>query len=89
VYKAFCEAKALALASLLDVAAPPVALPWLVAETRETMALMGHDFWRYGIHDNLREIEALTRYCHEQGLTDRTVAVEELFHCSMFESSKM
>ena len=40
---------------------------------------MGKDFWNYGVHENMREIEALTQYAHEQGLIDRKVAVEELF----------
>jgi hypothetical protein len=44
VYKAFCEAKALAMVDLLDVNALMVTLPWLIPETQETMALMGKDF---------------------------------------------
>jgi 4,5-dihydroxyphthalate decarboxylase len=89
VYKAFCEAKALAMVDLLDVNALMVTLPWLIAETQETMALMGRDFWPYGIHENMREIEALTQYAFEQGLIDRKVTVEKLFHPSMFEISKV
>ncbi len=53
------------------------------------MRRMGNDFWSYGIHENMREIGALTQYLHEQGLVDRKVAVEELFHPSMFEISKV
>jgi 4,5-dihydroxyphthalate decarboxylase len=53
------------------------------------MALMGGDFWPYGIHENMREIEALTQYAFEQGLIDRKVTVEELFHPSMFEISRV
>ena len=89
VYKAFCEAKALAMIDLLDVNALMVTLPWLIPETQETMAVMGKDFWSYGIHENMREITALTQYAHEQGLIDRKVTVEELFHPSMFEISKV
>jgi 4,5-dihydroxyphthalate decarboxylase len=89
VYKAFCEAKALAMIDLRDVNALMVTLPWLVAETNETSAIMGEDFWKYGIHENLPEIEALTQYIHEQGLADRKVKVEELFHRSTFEISKV
>ena len=89
LYKAFCEAKALAMIDLRDVNALMVTLPWLEAETQETSAIMGEDFWRYGIHENLAEIEALTQYIHEQGLADRKVKVEELFHPSTFEISKV
>ena len=89
VYKAFCEAKALAMIDLRDVNALMVTLPWLEAETNETSAIMGEDFWKYGISENLPEIEALTQYMHEQGLADRKVKVEELFHPSTFEIAKV
>jgi 4,5-dihydroxyphthalate decarboxylase len=89
VYKAFCEAKALAMADLRDVNALMVTLPWLEAETAETMAVMGRDFWKYGIAENMPEITALTGYAYEQGLIARKVAVEELFACSTFEISKI
>ena len=89
VYKAFCEAKALAMVDLTDVNALMVTLPWLIPETEATIALMGKDFWAYGIGENMREIMALTQYAYEQGLTDRKLTVEELFHPSMFEISKV
>src|ERR1700726_2320666 len=89
VYKAFCDAKAIAMENLRDVNALLVTLPFLEAETRETVAEMGEDFWKYGVHENLREIEALAQYAHEQGLVDRKVAVEELFARSTFEISKV
>jgi 4,5-dihydroxyphthalate decarboxylase len=89
VYKAFCEAKARAMVDLRDVNALMVTLPWLVAETNETAALMGDDFWKYGVAENRAEIDALTTYIHEQGLADRKVKVEELFHPSTFEIAKV
>jgi 4,5-dihydroxyphthalate decarboxylase len=89
VYKAFCEAKALAMTRLTDVNALAVTLPFLDAETRETMAVMGSDFWRYGVHENLREIEALAQYAFEQGLLDRKVKVDELFCPSTLEMSRI
>jgi 4,5-dihydroxyphthalate decarboxylase len=88
-YKAFCEAKARAMIALRDVNALMVTLPWLEAETNETMAIMGEDFWQYGVAENMREIEALTQYVYEQGLTDRKVEIKELFHPSTFEISKV
>ena len=89
VYKAFCDAKAIAMTNLRDVNALLVTLPFLEAETRETSAAMGEDFWKYGVQENMREIEALTQYAHEQGLVDRKVAVEELFARATFEVSKV
>ena len=89
VYKAFCEAKALAMINLRDVNALMVTLPWLEAETHETAAIMGEDFWKYGVAENMPEIEALSQYVYEQGLTDRKVKVEELFHPATFDISKV
>ena len=89
VYKAFCEAKALAITDLTDVNALTVSLPWLEAEAKDTIATMGKDFWSYGVHENVREIEALTQYAYEQGLVDRNVGIEELFARSVFEISKV
>ncbi|HEX4042310.1 MAG TPA: ABC transporter substrate-binding protein [Xanthobacteraceae bacterium] len=89
VYKAFCEAKARAMIDLRDVNALMVTLPWLEAETHETSAIMGEDFWKYGVAENLPEIDALTQYIYEQGLADRKLKAEELFHPSTFEIAKV
>jgi 4,5-dihydroxyphthalate decarboxylase len=89
VYKAFCEAKTLAMSNLTEITALPVMLPFLEAETRETTAAMGRDFWSYGVHENLREIEALAQYAFEQGLLDRKVKADELFCPSTREMSRI
>jgi 4,5-dihydroxyphthalate decarboxylase len=89
IYKAFLEAKALAMTDLTDVNALMVTLPFLDAETKATQAAMGKDFWRYGVHESQHEIEALIQYLHEQGLIDRKPALEELFAPGVFEMSKI
>jgi 4,5-dihydroxyphthalate decarboxylase len=89
VYKAFCEAKALAMLDLRDVNALAVTLPWLEAETNETSLIMGEDFWKYGAAENRPEIEALTQYLREQGLVDRKVDIGELFHASTLDVAKI
>src|SRR5262245_28825379 len=89
VYKAFCEAKELAMIDLEDVNALKVTLPWLDSEAKETMEVMGRDFWRYGVQESRHEIEALAQYSYEQGLSERKVSVEELFAPSTFEISKV
>jgi 4,5-dihydroxyphthalate decarboxylase len=50
---------------------------------------MGPDFWKYGVAENMAEIEALTQYSYEQGLSGRKVKAEELFARSTFEISKI
>jgi len=89
LYKAFVAAKALALEEVRDVNALRVTLPWVEAEALETVALMGEDFWRYGVEENRKDIETLARYSHEQGLVSRRIAVEELFARQTLEISKI
>ena len=54
-------------------------LPWSVYDLDSTRKAMGHDFWPYGIEPNRNTLEAMCQYAHEQGLTTRRVAVDELF----------
>ena len=89
LYKAFFEAKKIALREVKEINALPVTLPWLVAEAQETVALMGEDFWRYGARENALEIETLTRYAFEQGLIGRRLTMEDLFPPSVIDISKV
>ncbi len=89
LYKAFVQAKTYAMREVHDVNALAVTLPWLVAEAEETAQLMGADFWRYGVNENAKEIDALTRYAYEQGLVTRKLTIEELFPHSVIEVSKV
>lgn len=89
LYKAFCQAKAYAMRDVRELAALMVTLPWVEAEALETMALMGGDYWRYGVAENKKEIEAITRYSYEQGLATRKLTAEDLFAKSTFEVSKI
>jgi 4,5-dihydroxyphthalate decarboxylase len=89
LYKAFVEAKAYAMREVREINALPVTLPWLVAEAEETAQLMGEDFWRYGAKENAKEIEALTRYSHEQGLVKRKLSMEDLFAASAIDVSRI
>jgi 4,5-dihydroxyphthalate decarboxylase len=80
--KAFVAAKRLADADLRETAALPIGLPFLVQHTEETIALMGEDFWPYGVEPNRTTLEAFTRYAHEQGLIAERPAIEDLFPAS-------
>lgn len=77
--KAFTEAKALAMRDLADTTAHHISLPFLHDHVDETRALMGEDFWAYGLEANRATLEAFLSAAHRQGLTDRLVAPEELF----------
>jgi 4,5-dihydroxyphthalate decarboxylase len=79
VYKAFVDAKRHARPELAEVAALKISLPWLTAEFEETVALMGEDYWSYGVDGNKPTLEAILRYHHKQGLSSRQLAIAELF----------
>ena len=79
VYRAYQEAKAICYEHLSEVGHLHTTLPWPVDEFARARELMGNDFWRYVVAENAKEIEAMTRYAYEQGMTDRKLAAEELF----------
>jgi 4,5-dihydroxyphthalate decarboxylase len=71
--------KQLALKRAYDHDALRYPLPWLIPDLEEVRRLMGHDPWPYGVEANRATLEAMCQYAQEQGLTQRLVAVEELF----------
>ena len=77
--KAFTQAKNLALAELDEVAALKISLPWVAAEHAATVQAMGPQFWSYGVAGNEKVLNTFLRYHHEQGLSRRKVALEEMF----------
>ena len=79
LFAAFSKAKDLAVAELSVVQAAKITLPWIAAELAATQALLGEDFWPYGIETNCDAIERATRYHHEQGLSTRRLQISELF----------
>ena len=89
VFKAFTQAKALALPELHQVAALKYMLPWVAAEVEETEAMMGAEFWPYGIDANKPTLDAIIRYSYEQGLSGRPLSPKELFAPSTFEQFKV
>ena len=54
-------------------------LAWFGAQQEEERALFGADPWPYTIDDNRPVLDTLLDYAFEQGLTDRRLAIEEIF----------
>jgi 4,5-dihydroxyphthalate decarboxylase len=80
VYKAFAQAKRLADAEFAETTALKIGLPWVNAEYDETRALMGDDYWSYGLNEqNRKTLAAMARYSFEQGLAVRLLSVDEMF----------
>jgi hypothetical protein len=42
-------------------------------------AVLGDDWWPYGIGANRKAIDAILRYHFEQGVTDRLFKIEDIF----------
>ena len=89
LFKGFVEAQRMAYRDLHETAALKVMLPWLIQHLAETEQLMGHDFWAYGYQANVEAIDRLLRYHHEQGLSRRQLAPEEIFTPETLESFKI
>jgi ABC-type nitrate/sulfonate/bicarbonate transport system substrate-binding protein len=89
LYKALLAAKREAFANLYDSSALRFMLPWLNQHYEEARELLGPDYWSYGLDDagNRTTLETFLRYHHEQGLSDRQLAVEELFAPEALESA--
>ena len=77
--KALLLAKQKAAAELYDASALRFMLPWLIPGLEEARALLGEDYWSYGLEANRHVLETFLRYHHDQGLSRRQYAPEELF----------
>jgi 4,5-dihydroxyphthalate decarboxylase len=79
LYRAFCDARDIAVFGLYDTDALRLALPWLIDHVEEATRVLGPDFWSYGLEPNRPAFEAICRYMVEQGLARRQLQPEELF----------
>lgn len=86
LYKAFVAAKDLAYSGLADASALRFSSPWLVQHAEADRALLGDDYWSYGLAANRHVLEAFLRYHHAQGLSPRLLTPEELFAPETLES---
>lgn len=89
VFNAYSEAKTMDYIHMKKLGWVYDSLPWYGQELEETRALMGENFWPYGIGPNRKTLETLFRYSHEQGLSSRKLTIEELFYPSTFEFNEL
>jgi 4,5-dihydroxyphthalate decarboxylase len=87
--KAFEAAKRIVYADLREVAALKTTLPWVTQDYEETVALMGADYWPYGIEANRPTLDAFLGYHHEQGLSPARARLEDIFLASAMETVKV
>jgi 4,5-dihydroxyphthalate decarboxylase len=85
VFNAYSQAKQIMYDQLKKMGWATISLPWAAQEIEETRALMGDNFWPYGIEPNRKALEALFQYSYEQGLSSRELTIEEVFHPASLE----
>ena len=79
LYKAFLRAKEYAFRLISETGSPKASFAWLQPLIEEEQSIIGQDWYPYGIEANRPSIDALLQYTFEQGLSDRRLAVEDLF----------
>jgi len=62
-----------------EVGSPKASFAWLQPLIEEEQAIIGRDWYPYGVEANRASIEALLQYSHEHGLTPRRLKIEDLF----------
>lgn len=82
VYHSFCEAKEVATKEyehgrIFNNMA--TMFPWFTHLIDADKAILGSDWWPYGIKANRKALETVLRYHFEQGITDRQYKIEEIF----------
>jgi 4,5-dihydroxyphthalate decarboxylase len=87
LYDAFSQAKELCEEGMAETAAARYMLPWLHDEIARTKAVLGEDYWPYGLAKNGDVLRTFLRYSFEQGLAARHLEPEELFAEETLEST--
>jgi len=90
VFKAFAQAKEIAIEELSIIGHLAVTLPWPVAAREQAQRVLGEDYWSYGnTQTNQHVLKTFVRWAHEQGLTAKLMDWEQLFAPSTLDLSKI
>jgi 4,5-dihydroxyphthalate decarboxylase len=76
---AFEKSLAIAQQELMYRSSLKVMLPWLADHVDETTAVLGQNYWTYGVESNRHVLEAFLRYSRQQGLAKGDYTPEDLF----------
>lgn len=82
IYASFCKAKDAAVKQYeygrifnnVDTM-----FPWFTRLIEDDRAVLGNDWWPYGIEANRKALETILRYHFEQGITERPFRIEDIF----------
>jgi 4,5-dihydroxyphthalate decarboxylase len=89
LFKAFEKAKNMAIERLLEENEPMVTYPWIDGVVAEAQAIMGKDYWPYGLEENRKTVETFLRYHYDQGLAERKLGIDEIFVPSTMVRSRI
>lgn len=85
--KAFTQARDLAVEGLDETAALPLVLPWVYEDIARVRAVMGTDFWSYGLNSaNELTLRTFLSYAREQGLATKALEPADLFATETLET---
>ena len=87
--EAFERAKRASVARVAEIGVSQVPLPWLADLAGRWSEMAGDDFWPYGVEPNRRTLEAFLQYAQEQGVTHRSLSLDELFAPETRERAKV
>ena len=79
LYRAFCDAKTLALQHMRFLGALRYMLPWLAKSIDQIDDVFGGDPWPYGVEENRPTLEALVTYLADQSIIAAPMPLEDLF----------
>jgi 4,5-dihydroxyphthalate decarboxylase len=82
----FQAAKQLGTRRMRSLTGLSVSLPWLGSELADIDDLFGGDAFPYGVELNRHVLDAMCAYSFEQGLSERLVAVDELFAAETYDT---
>ena len=80
VYTGFLAAKNRAMDDLGVTQAPKLTLPWLAAAYEESVAVLGADYWSYGVSRNRSQLDRFLADAHSDGLTPDRLGIGDVFH---------
>jgi 4,5-dihydroxyphthalate decarboxylase len=78
--KAFRQSRDLAFDRLMGPDPQIIVYSWMAAAVAEQRELMGDNYWPYNVKDNVKVLEAITQYGHDQGLTPTRADYRTFFH---------
>jgi 4,5-dihydroxyphthalate decarboxylase len=79
LFRALVAARDEAWRGIDETASLRYMLPWLATELETSKAILGNDYWSYGLAGNDKTLATLIGYSHAQGLARRAFAPTELF----------